>query len=119
MKNKQGTFGVRVAEEATVAKRYILPKYVITGIEEIAPPYGSKGRAVQVGAEILSRIQYHPIPFNESLKRGVVDPDLRMGMTYKLIPRTIELIDKFAARYDTRAHVFEAILTLLTRKFIA
>jgi len=40
-------------------------------------------------------------------------------MTYKLLPRTIEIVEQFVQKYDTRAGVFEAILTLLSRKFIA
>ena len=119
MKKQHGAFGVRVAEAETVAKRYILPRYVVEAIEEIAPPYGSKGRTVQVGAELLSRIQYHPIPLNESLKRKVPNAEERIGMTYKLMPRTIEIINKYSEIYETRAAVFEAIITLLSRKFIA
>jgi hypothetical protein len=112
-------FGERLAEADTVAKRYILPRYVIESIRELAPPYGSQGRVIQVGAEILSRIQAHPIPLNASLKRGIADADKRLGMTYKLLPHTIKTIDLFVPRYETRAGVFEAILTLLSRKFIA
>jgi hypothetical protein len=119
MTKSQGAFGVRVADGETVAKRFHLPRYVVTAIDEIAPPYGSKGRAIQVGAEILDRIQAHPIPKNEHLKRGVKGAEESVGMTYKLLPRTVEIIEKYVQQYDTRAGVFEAILTLLSRKFIA
>jgi hypothetical protein len=115
----RGAFGVRVAEADTVAKRYILPRYVVNEIKEMSPPYGSQGRAIQVGAELLSRIQFHPIPLNPALKRGIPGADDRIGMTYKLLPRTIEIIEQYVEKYDTRAGVFEAILTLLSRKFIA
>jgi hypothetical protein len=119
MTKAQGAFGARVAEGETIAKRFHLPRYVVTAIDEIAPPYGSKGRAIQVGVEILDRIQAHPIPKNENLKRGIKGADESVGMTYKLLPRTIEIIEKYVHNYETRAGVFEAILTLLSRKFIA
>ena len=115
----RASFGVRVAEADTVAKRYILPRYVVNAIKEMSPPYGSQGRTIQVGVELLSRIQFHPIPLNASLKRGIPGADDRIGMTYKLLPRTIEIIEQFVEKYDTRAGVFEAILTILSRKFIA
>lgn len=118
-KKLTGQFGTRLAEADTVAKRYILPRYVVLSIREMAPPYGSMGRAIQVGAELLSRIQYHPIPINQSLKRGIPGADERIGVTYKLLPRTIETIEKYVQKYETRAGVFEAIFTLLSRKFIA
>lgn len=114
------TFGARLAEGGTEPKRYKLPRYVVERIREHASEYGSQGRAIQIGMELLSRIQYHPIPINEELKRRVKDADEHIGMTYKLVPRTIELIDKYAeTQYKTRAHVFEAMLTMLTREFIA
>lgn len=119
MKPTHPGFGERVAEAETVAKRYILPRYVVSRIREISPPYGSQGRAIQVGAEFLSRIQFHPIPINDSLKKGIPGADERIGMSYKLLPRTIEIIEKYVSTYDTRAKVFEALLTILTRKFIA
>ncbi len=119
MKPTHGIFGERVAEAETIAKRYILPRYVVNRIREISPPYGSQGRAIQVGSEFLLRIQFHPIPVNENLKKGIPGAEDRIGMTYKLLPRTIEIIDKYVETYETRAGVFEALLTLLSRKFIA
>jgi hypothetical protein len=112
-------FGPRVTDEVTVAKRYVLPQYVVERLKEMSPPYGSQGRAIQVGVELLVRIQYHPIPINATLKKGVPDGEKHIGMTYKLLPRTIEVIDKFVPTYKTRGGVFEALLTLLSRKFIA
>ena len=119
VRNVKPISGARVAEEGTQAKRFILPRYVIQRIREISPEYGSQGRAIQVGMELLTRIQFHPVPFNESLKRGIEAADDRIGMTYKLVPRSIALIDKFSEVYETRAGVFEGMLTLLSRKFIA
>jgi hypothetical protein len=114
-----GQFGKRVAEKETVPKRYYVPRYVISSIKEIAPPYGSQGRMIQVGAEIMSRMQYHPIPVNPNLKRNKEGAEELVGMTYKLLPRTIEIIEKYASQYKNRAAVFEVIVTLLSRKFIA
>jgi hypothetical protein len=113
------SFGKRLSDGGTVARRFLVPRYVVSKIREISPPYGSQGRAIQVGMELLSRIQYHPIPINENLKRGVSDPDGHSAMTYKLLPRTAEMIDSYAEIYETRGRVFEALLTLISRKFIA
>lgn len=118
-KEPSSPFGPRVTEDVTVAKRYILPRYVVERLKEMSPPYGSQGRAIQVGVELLVRIQYHPIPVNTALKKGIPDGEKHIGMTYKLLPRTIEVIDKFSPTYETRGGVFEALLTLLSRRFIA
>jgi hypothetical protein len=112
-------FGARVTDEGTVAKRYILPRYVVARLKEMSPPYGSQGRAIQVGIELLIRIQFHPIPINQALKKGIPGGDEHIGMTYKLLPRTIEVIGNFSSVYETRGGVFEALLTILSRKFIA
>src|SRR4051794_28626252 len=112
-------FGKRVAEKETRPKRYYVPRYVISSIKEIAPPYGSQGRMIQVRAEILDRMQYHPIPLNPNLKRNKEGAEELVGMTYKLLPRTIEIIEKFTSQYKNRAEVFEVIVTLLSRKYIA
>jgi hypothetical protein len=112
-------FGQRLAEAETVAKRFVLPRYTIQCIRELAREYGAQGRVIQIGMELLSRIQHHPIPLNPALKRGIAGADERVGMSYKLVPRTIELIDRYSSVYETRAGVFEAMLTLLSRKFIA
>jgi hypothetical protein len=111
--------GERLAEGDTLAKRFIIPRYVKQQIREMSPPYGSQGRAIQVGLELLARIQFHPVPINDSLKRGIPGAEEKIGMTYKLVPRSIALIDKFTEVYGTKAGVFEALITLLSRKFIA
>lgn len=113
-------FGVRLADSNTAAKRYKLPRYVVEHIRDLSGMYGSQGRTIQIGMEILSRMQYHPVPLNATLQRGIDAPTEIVGATYKLVPRTIELIDKYAeGAYQTRGRVFEALLTVLSRRFIA
>jgi hypothetical protein len=108
----------RTAEAPTVAKRYKVPLYVDVRIRANAPSYGSLGRTIQVGAELLTRLHNHPIPLDAGLKRGIPGADEKIGMTYKLVPRTIDQIYVLSERYETIGQVFEAIATILERKYI-
>src|SRR5215469_24298 len=74
---------------ATVPKSYTLPVPVFVQIREAAAIYGSQGRAIQVGSEILSRLK-KPLPVEPP------NPDSLTRMTYKLSPRTVELIEELA-----------------------
>ncbi len=89
-----------------VAKRYFIPRWVVKAIRKQAPIYGSQGRAVQVGTELLIRQK----------RRVKVDhrgDGTMVGMTYKLTPRTVELIEQLRARYGTRGNVFAACAEIL------
>lgn len=108
----------RLSDIPTVAKRYKMPRYCVEVLRELAPEYGSQGRAIQVGAELLVRVKQHPIKSSPSLKAGRENPEERVGMTYTLVQRTIDIIDQMAERYETRGHVFEALITMLARKFV-
>ncbi|HEV2323438.1 MAG TPA: hypothetical protein VGS10_05765 [Terracidiphilus sp.] len=108
----------RISDTPTVAKRYKMPRYCVEVLRELAPEYGSQGRAIQVGAELLVRVKQHPIKPSPSLKAGRENPEEQVGMTYTLVPRTIEIIDHLVERYDTRGHVFEALVTMLARKYV-
>ncbi len=89
-----------------VAKRYELPRWVIRAIRKQAPIYGSQGRAVQVGTELLIR-QKKCVKLN---RRG---DGAMVSMTYKLTPRTVELIEQLCAKYGKRGNVFAACAKIL------
>src|SRR5438270_11457201 len=80
--------------EPTTPKSYTLPFETILEIRRVARDYGSQGRALQVGSELLTRMRRQPsVP--------PVDPNTLMRMTYKLTPRTIRLIDELSrTTYD-------------------
>ena len=94
----------------TVAKSYTLPVTAYLAIRKVAGLYGSQGRALQVGTEILSRLE-DPLevkkPAKSSLKR----------MTYKLVPRTVELIQRLSETvYESRAETLAACVEALKLK---
>jgi hypothetical protein len=90
-------------EELTVAKRYTsIPASAIKEIRKAARMHGSQGRALQVATEILIRMRRRPLVPPES-------KTVLTSMTYRLIPRTVELIDELAGSvYDDRQQVFAA-----------
>lgn len=95
---------------ATAPKTYELPFDVILEIRKAASIYGSQGRAVQVGSELLFRLP-KPIPVPRpnpmSLKRR----------TYKLAPRTIEVIQQLSETgYDNPGQVLTASMKILKVK---
>src|SRR5512135_853247 len=68
--------------EPTTPKTYTLPFQTILEIRRMAREYGSQGRALQVGVEILARLRKRP-------EVEPVDREQLMRMSYKLTPRTI------------------------------
>jgi hypothetical protein len=79
----------------TMPKSYTLPFPVIVELRRAVAEYGSQGRALQVASEIMVRMKKRP-----SVEEP--DPETQMRMTYKLLPRTIELIEELArAEYGT------------------
>lgn len=89
-----------------VAKRYFLSRGVVKAIRKLAPIYGSQGRAIQVGTELLIR-QKKRVKVNHRGDGAMV------GMTYKLVPRTVELIEQLCAKYGKRGDVFAACVEIL------
>jgi hypothetical protein len=96
------------ADELTVAKRYTsIPASAIKEIRKASRVYGSQGRALQVATEILIRMRKRPLVPHES-------KTVLTSMTYKLIPRTVELIDELAQSvYQDRQQVFAACVEAL------
>jgi hypothetical protein len=95
---------------ATTPKSYTLPLPVFIQIREAASIYGSQGRAIQVGSEILARLKT-PLPVDRP------DEESLTRMTYKLSPRTIELIDELAqSAYHDAGEVLAASMKALKMK---
>lgn len=91
----------------TEAKTYKLPLAIILEIRKAASIYGSQGRAVQVGSEILTRI-------GRSLAVPQCDPDSIQRRTYKLVPRTIEVIQQLSeTEYEDSGQVLAACIEAL------
>ena len=94
----------------TVAKSYTLPVSAYLAIRNVASLYGSQGRAVQVGAEILSRLE-DPIPVKKSGKTS------KRRMTYKLVPSTVELIHQLTeSAYESSGETLAACVEALKLK---
>lgn len=94
----------------TVAKSYTLPLSAYLAIRKVAGLYGSQGRALQVGTEILSRLE-DPLQVRRSAKSS------QKRMTYKLVPRTVELIQRLSETvYESRAETLAACVEALKLK---
>jgi hypothetical protein len=94
----------------TQAKTYNLPFGIILEIRDAASIYGSQGRAVQVGSEMLMRL---PKPLDVPKP----DPATIKRRTYKLAPRTIEIIAHLAkTEYGDAGQVLAACIKVLKVK---
>src|SRR5437588_12552713 len=94
----------------TVAKSYTLPVSVFLAIRKAAGEYGSQGRAVQVGSEILSRLE-------EAIPVKKARPSSQIRMTYKLAPRTVKLIHHLTeTAYQTSGQALAACMEALKLK---
>jgi hypothetical protein len=94
----------------TVAKSYTLPLSAYLAIRKVAGLYGSQGRALQVGTEILSRLE-DPLQVRKPTKSS------QKRMTYKLVPRTVELIQRLSETvYESRAETLAACVEALKLK---
>ena len=93
-----------------ISKRYTLPAAVVEEIREAAGEYRSRGRVVQVAAELLTRMDPPPAP----------DPALgeMRRMTYRIPQRTVDLIEELArtSYNNDRAQVFAAGIKAIKMK---
>ncbi len=94
----------------TVAKSYTLPVSAYLAIRKVAGLYGSQGRALQVGSEILSRLE-DPLPVKKTGKTS------KRRITYKLVPRTVELIHQLTeSAYESSGETLAACVEALKLK---
>jgi hypothetical protein len=93
-----------------ISKRYTLPAAAVEAIREAAAEYRSRGRVVQVAAELLTRMDPPPVP----------DPALgeMRRMTYRIPQRTVDLIEELArtSYNNDRAQVFAAGIKAIKMK---
>lgn len=104
-KRKQKRAG-KPTEATTISKRYKVGNKVHGAIVDLAPTHGSQGRALQVATELLVRMK-RPVKLAHA-------QDTLAGQTYKLIPRTAQLIDDLVPQYGTRGNVLAACAYVLT-----
>jgi hypothetical protein len=97
----------------TEPKTYELPFEVILEIRKAASVYGSQGRAVQVGSELLVRL---PKPIAVPPQ----DPASIKRRTYKLSPRTIKIITQLCkSEYGSPGQVLAACMKILKVKTLS
>lgn len=104
-KPPHAAFDRYAGEPVTTTGRYDVPVQVIAAIRKLTPAYGSQGRALQVATEILIR-QPRPV------KCEIVSGD-STRITYKLLPRTIELLSHLIEQYGDTQRLFSAVLSVL------
>jgi len=73
----------------TTPKSYTVPFAAIVELRQAVREYGSQGRALQVATELAIRMKKPPAV-------GEPNPQELIRMTYKLLPRTIQLIEELA-----------------------
>jgi hypothetical protein len=94
----------------TEPKTYNLPLSIILEIRKAASLYGSQGRALQVGSELLFRL-------TKPLSVPQADPASIRRRTYKLAPRTIAVIQKLSeTEYEDQGQVLAACIKALKLK---
>jgi hypothetical protein len=96
----------------TTPKSYTIPFSAILELRQAVREYGSQGRALQVATEIAIRMRKPPDVAEPS-------PQELIRMTYKLLPRTIQLIDELAKeQYGTPGRAIAGCLKALKLKKI-
>jgi hypothetical protein len=94
----------------TEPKTYKLNLNAVLEIRDMASIYGSQGRAIQVGSELLLRLP-KPIAVPQTA------PASMERRTYKLAPRTIEVIQQLSETgYDDPGQVLAACMKILKVK---
>ena len=94
----------------TTPKSYTVPFSAIVELRQAVREYGSQGRALQVATELAIRMRKPP----------AIDeprPEELIRMTYKLLPRTIQLIDELAkTEYGTTGRAIAGCVKALKIK---
>jgi hypothetical protein len=101
----------RYAEEKTTTRQYTVAPKVVNAIRDVTPVYGSQGRALQVGTEILIRMK-SPVKLSRAIAKAA-ETDEPTRLTYKLLPRTIQLIDELVPVYGDHGKVLAACVEVL------
>ncbi len=86
----------RLATEHTVARRFKMHPATVKLIRSYAPAYGSQGRALQVATEIITRLD----PTIPEQFFAISESAKLTAMSYKLLPRTADIIDELATQHN-------------------
>jgi len=107
---KPGTSGTSGSRD--VSKRYTLPASALEAIRNVAAEYRSRGRAVQVAAESLRRMDPSTAP-NPA-------PGEMQRMTYRIPQRAVDIIEELGKSKDNndRAQVFASGVKAIKMKKI-
>jgi hypothetical protein len=92
---------------ALIDKSFKVPVDIIRKLEEFAPVFGSNGRAIQVGTELLVRMRRKP--------KVAENGSPVASQTYSITPRTLELIERLLPSYEKRGTVLSAVVLVLAQ----
>ena len=88
-----------------VDKSFKVPVDVIRGLEALAPIFGSNGRAIQVGTELLVHMRHKP--------KVTASGEPVASQTYSITRRTVDLIERLLPNYEKRGTVLRAVVQVL------
>lgn len=88
-----------------IDKSFKVPVDVIRDLEVLAPIFGSNGRAIQVGTELLVSRRRKP--------RVEPSGEPVASQTYSITPRTLHLVEKLLPYYEKRGTVLRAVVQVL------
>jgi hypothetical protein len=95
---------------ALVDKSFKVPVDVIRDLEALAPMFGSNGRAIQVGTELLVSMKRKP--------KVEENPGPVASQTYAITPRTVDLIERLLPWYKKRGTVLRAVVQILQEQLV-
>jgi hypothetical protein len=90
---------------ALIDKSFKVPVDVIRELEALAPVFGSNGRAIQVGTELLVSMKRKP--------KVAANGEPVASQTYSITPRTLDLIERLLSSYEKRGSVLRAVVQVL------
>src|ERR1700730_2813494 len=110
---KQGDYTAmksKAKKPGLIDKSFKVPVDVIRSIELLAPVFGSNGRAIQVGAELLISTRRKPKVKNNHVPVA--------AQTYSITPRTLVLIERLLPKYEKRGTVLRAVVQVLQEQLV-
>ena len=96
---------LKAKKPGLIDKSFKVPVDVIRDLEALAPVFGSNGRAIQVGTELLIRMRRKPKVANNDQPVA--------SQTYSITPRTLDLIEQLLPSYEKRGTVLRAVVHIL------
>ena len=96
---------LKAKKPGLIDKSFKVPVDVIRDLEALAPVFGSNGRAIQVGTELLVRMRRKP--------KVATNGHPVASQTYSITPRTLVLIERLLPTYKKRGTVLRAVVHIL------